>query len=910
MTTTEMRMCDPWKSPRRRVSTAAAVATLMTLAASPAVAQQAGPGPSSPVASGPAADIPRTLNERGVPVLRATRGEPVVDGRLDDAAWDDADVAADFVQFEPDEGAPATLPTEARVVYGADALYVALRAWDSAPDSIVGQLSRRDSKEYSDWLGVMVDSYHDRRTAFHFMVNPRGVKVDLYRFDDTREDIGWDAVWEVETTVDERGWTAEFRIPYSQLRFREDAEQTWGINFMREIARYDETSAWAPTLQSESAIVSRFGELRGLTGIEAPRRLEVTPYTLARVRQAPGSSENPLYESTETFGAVGADMKYGITGDLTLDLTINPDFGQVEADPAQVNLSAFETFLPERRPFFVEGSNFYDFSLALGDGDEANEALFYTRRIGRTPQGRPSVPGGWVDSPENTTILGAGKVSGKTSSGWSIGTLVAVTSREEATLAHQDGTTEVATVEPLTTYAVGRVSRDFRDGRSAVGVIGTAVQRDRIAADALGIHRAAWTGGVDFRHRFGDGEYATSGYLLGSHVRGSEAAILRTQRSSARWFQRPDADHVELDPTRTSLSGLSASATVSKIAGGNWRWATGFQSRSPGFEVNDMGYMRETDFNVVFGYVGYVQPTPQGPFRSWRLNVNGFNAFSWGMERYNTGFNVNGFAQLSNFWHVYAGVNRQLGGLSNTLLRGGPAMLREAGYNGWGGVGTDPRQDVRLNLNANWSARPESDSWSVNLSPRVSWRPSGRADLSVGAFARRNVDDQQWIGRIGTDDDHRFVFCRIDQTTVGLTARVDYSFSPTLSLQLYAQPFVSAGAYDAFKQVTDPRADAYADRTAPVAASLGDDGRYRADLDGDGTDESWRNPDFNFRQFRSNAVLRWEYRPGSTIYAVWSQGRNHYAPDGSFDFGRGLDDLFGAPADDIFMIKVSYWLNP
>ncbi|MGD2069905.1 MAG: DUF5916 domain-containing protein [Gemmatimonadota bacterium] len=858
--------------------------------------------------------LERGRSKVGPPVLQAAaipadKPEPVLDGRLDDAAWDAAQVAGDFVQYEPESGVPATERTEARVLYGQEALWVAVRAFDSAPDSIVGQLTRRDEESYSDQVAVIIDSYFDRRTAFDFRVNPAGVKTDVYHFDDTSEDVGWDAVWDVATATDDLGWTAEFRIPYSQLRFRDAHRQTWGVNFFRQVARRQETDVWSPTDRSESALVSRFGELRGLVGLEPPRRLEVTPYTLARVRRQPGEAGDPFWEPTAFSSTVGADARYGLTSDLTLDVTINPDFGQVEADPAQVNLSAYETFFPERRPFFVEGSNLFAFSLAMGDGDDAVESLFYTRRIGRAPQGDVDLDGdGFTRAPDNTTILGAAKLSGKTATGWSIGVLGAVTGEESAEVAPEGADLREQVVEPRTGYGLARVQKDFREGRTALGVIGTVVARDRAAADALELRRDAVAGGVDFRHRFGDDAYVVDGYVLGSYVRGSAASIDRTQRSSAHWFQRPDAEHVEYDPGRTSMSGFSAQASLGRITG-HWRWATGFQSRSPGFEVNDAGYMRESDFTSVFAYGGYDQSTPQGPFRRWRINLNAWNGFSWGMERYNSGGNVNGSFQLANFWWGYAGVNYNHGGLSNGLLRGGPAMRREPQWNGWSGLGTDERKPVRLNLNANWNVRPESDSWRVSVSPTVSWRPSGRASLGVGTFVTRNVDDLQWVDALEVGGEDRWVFGRIHQTTVGLTGRLDYAFSPTLSLQLYAQPYVSAGMYDEFKQVVDPRADGYADRLGLLAPAL-EDGTYEADLDGDGVAEAWDDPDFNFRQFRSNAVLRWEYRPGSTLYVVWSQGRNQYLEDGRFDFGRGMDGLFGAHPDDIFMLKLSYWINP
>ncbi len=884
-----------------RILTAVA-ALALAFPAGPAAAQQAA-GSGNGSSSATTSSLPR------LQAVKVRGEQPSIDGSLEDAAWEQAPLATDFVQLQPEEGAEPSEPTEARVLYGPNALYVAVRAWDSAPDSIAAQLTRRDQDSYSDRIHVVIDSYFDRRTAFHFAVNPKGVKTDIYRYDDTREDASWDAVWEVETSIDDHGWTAEFRIPYSQLRFEDTDVQSWGINFAREIARHDELSTWSPLSQKDDRIVSRFGVLEGLENLESPNRLEVEPYTMARVKRGPGNPANPFYERTEEFGTVGADVKYGITSDLTLNLTLNPDFGQVEADPARVNLSAFETFLPEKRPFFLEGKNIFDFGIGIGDGDGANESLFYSRRVGRQPQGRADARGGFKDVPDNTTILGAWKLSGKTSSGWSVGALHAMTGEETARIVTGDGTRMSEAVEPLTNYSVGRLQKDFRDGLSAVGVIATATNRDAAVADELGLRRSAYTGGLDVRHRFGGGDkYQISGNVLGSHVQGTAEAIARTQRSSARYFQRPDADHVSYDPTRTELSGWSASLQGGKSGGGNLRAMGFFQARSPGFEVNDVGFMRNADFWGTGAFLGWHVTEPGDHFRRWNVNVNGWRVSTFGGEAMERGGNVNGSFQLKNLWSGHAGVNRTLSSRSTTMLRGGPSIRTEGRWNGWAGLNTDSRKEVRLGLNTNGSVTPTNDSWSYNLSPNVRWRPSGRMNLSLSPFVRWNVDDNQWIGRVEADGP-RYVFGRLDQTTAGLTARMDLAFTPTLSLQLYAQPFVSAGSYDEFKQVADPDAEAYGERWAGVDARAVE-GRYAADLNGDGSEETFRDPDFNVKQFRSNAVLRWQYRPGSTLFLVWSQARDHFEPTGRFRMGDDVGDLFGVHPENVLMLKVTYWFTP
>jgi hypothetical protein len=857
----------------------------------------------------PHSDSVLTRDGRTIRALQAVRiqgAPPGIDGDLSDPVWRTAPMATDFVQMRPREGEPATERTEARILYDDHALYVAIRAWDSEPDSIAAQLTRRDQGSYSDLVHVVVDSYHDRRTAFHFAVNPLGVKLDMYRYDDSREDIGWDAVWDVATRIDSEGWTAEFRIPLSQLRFSAAPVQTWGINFGRDIARRSELATWAPLSENDQALVSRSGELRGIRDLSPPRRLEVLPYAVARMARTPGDTENPFHRRHDPAGELGADVKLGLTNSFTLDLAVNPDFGQVEADPAQVNLSAFETFLPERRPFFQEGAGIFRFGIGLGDGDGGNQTLFYSRRIGRAPQGRPGSGAEWADAPSQTRILAAGKLSGKSDGGWSLGVLGAVTGSEEARV-FRDGEFGRDPVEPRTGYSVLRVQRDFRQGESALGVIGTGTYRDADMADALGIRQSGYAGGLDFRHRFRGGTMELRGNLLGSHVEGSPEAMLATQRSSARYFQRPDQDHMTLDPEATSMQGWSSTLELWKMGGGPWRFGTLNQVRSPGFEVNDLGFMPEADYMNQIAFVGYFQNQPGRVFRNWRINTNAWSSWTFGGEHQNLGGNLNGGATFHNNWNFNMGGNVNLGGLNTTLLRGGPAFRVEPNYNGWGFLGTDGRRSVQVGMNLTGNVRPDSDSWTVGTSPSVRWRPSERTTLRVGTSFSRRVDDRQWVGRVTVDDEPLYLFGRIDQTTVSLNLRADMALTPTLTVQLYAQPFVSTGGFEEFKRVTDPRGERYDDRFAPVDATL-QDGVYQAELNG--TPFQFGNPAFNFGQFRSNAVLRWEYRPGSTIFLVWAQGRDHFERDGEFRAGRNFGDLFGQESENVLMLKVSYWLNP
>jgi len=851
----------------------------------------------------------RNPTQFALPAVRVQGEAPTIDGFLDDEAWRRAPVAGDFIQMEPNEGDPATEETEVRVLYGADALYVAFRLRDSRPDSIAAQLTRRDQDSYSDKVHVLIDGYFDRRTAFHFGVNPVGVKMDLYRFDDTSEDSTWDAVWDVATRIDEDGWTAEFRIPFSQLRFGNQESQTWGINFAREIARKNETSTWAPLRQSDAAIVSKFGELQGLRGLGSPTRMELRPFSLARLDRAPGDEGDPFYHPNDFLSSAGGDLKYGVTNDLTLDLTINPDFGQVEADPGQVNLTAFETFYPEQRPFFIEGAGIFNFGMGVGGGDLGSETLFYTRRIGRPPQGSVDDQGGYSETPNLTTILGSWKLSGKTQGGWSIGLLHSLTSEETAQIVTQDGTKLEEPVEPFSNYGVARVQKDFREGRSALGFIGTATNRNKETADELTLRSGAYTGGFDLRHRFGvEDRFQIDAFLLGSHVRGSEEAISQTQRLPSRYFQRIDATHTDYDPSRTSLSGWAAKFDFRKVGGGFWNWGSLASAKSPGLEVNDLGFQREADLLLHVLFAGYNHYNPSERLRRWNVSASGWHGWSFGGERLATGLNLNGSLTFLNYWGGSAGINHDAEAFSDGALRGGPLMRREARNSGWVSFFTDSRKAVQVNGRHDWGRASESGSRSSSTSLNLRWRPSGRATISFGPFFAQSLNDLQWVQEVQTSQDH-YVFGQIDQETIGLTGRIDFTFTPDLTLQFYAQPFVSAGRYTDFKQVMEPRAERYEDRIQHLDSSL-DDGRYWADLDGDGNAESFRNPDFHVQQFRSNLVLRWEYRPGSLLYLVWSQGRNYSATDGELNLGNELENLFQQEAENVFMLKVSYWITP
>lgn len=847
---------------------------------------------------------------------------PVIDGRLDEPIWATAAVATDFVQRRPNPGANARQKTEARVLYDDDAVYVGLRLYDAAPDSIASQLARRDASGiFSDWADVIIDSYHDRRTAYRFSVNPRGVQKDVYHYDDGNEDVSWDAVWEVQVSTDAEGWVAEYRIPLSQLRFtpsEDDSEQVWGIQFGRTVARTEEQSFWAPSLPSMPGFISHAGELRGVRGLGSPKRLELLPYTVAKVTRAPepaGSIRSPFWKETDPAASFGADLKYGITSNLTLTGTINPDFGQVEADPSVVNLSAFETFFSEQRPFFLEGASLFTFN--VGDGG-AGEQLFYSRRIGRRPQRSWFDGADHTELPEATTILGAAKLTGRTAGGWSIGVFDAVTQHEEARLLRNDGI-ERESAEPLTNYAVARVNRDMRRGLSTMGAMFTATHRD-LEDDAFSFLRtAAYTWGLNGRHRFGPGNNLTvQGFLSGSSIYGDTVAIQQAQRSSARYYQRPDADHVEYDPSRTSLHGLGGQLYLGKM-GGKLTGGFGGRFRTPGYEINDVGFQNNADQAFVFGEFNYNEFNPGRIFRNWNLGMNPSSGYDFGGTRLWTQVNLWGGGNFHNFWNVNFFANQRWDAWSTGALRGGPAIV-SPGSNNWNfNINSDRRKSISFNLGTGGWIEHGTDAKQLNFWGGLYLRPSSRLDVSLSPSYNHRQPTWQYVASpsvrdaAGNAQDQReYVFAALDQKTTALTARISYTASPTLSFQFYAQPFISAGDYRTYRRVQDPQAERFGDRFQDFAAedvSLHENGAVVRTAMSEGEYLQFGNPNFNVRQLRSNAVVRWQYRPGSTLFLVWSSGRGSQTRDGTLDMGRDIDRLFGDAGTNVLLVKMNYWLN-
>jgi hypothetical protein len=853
-------------------------------------------------------------NGRIPPTATAVRvtEPPRLDGVLDDPVWATAPSATEFRRDVPSDGKPAAEDTEVRVLYDEHALYVGARLFNRDPDRVSRRLSRRDSfSVFNDVFFVLVDSYHDHSTAFVFGATPAGERRDAIQSSDGGAiDASWDPVWEVKTRVDSLGWVAEMRIPFSQLRFPNAAVQTWGIQFRRDIRAAGEAVDWSWSPRTEPGAASKYGHLLGLSSIPQPRRLEVLPYTVGRTTFTEGADRsNPFDDGSLYEASAGLDLKYGLTSNITLDATFNPDFGQVEADPAVVNLSAFETFFEERRPFFIERADLFRF------GEGSAERFFYSRRVGRAPTLSAEGTADYIDTPQAASILGAVKASGRSSSGWSIGVLEAVTAKEEVhrAMAGGEDLPDLA-VEPLTSYTVARMRREYAGGSSFVGGMFTAVNR-RLDEPQFDILRSsAYAGGMDLLHRFAGNRYLVRGWLAGSLVNGSAGAMTATQQASTRYYQRPDQDYLSVDPDATSLTGYSSGLAFQKT-GGEWNWTLGGSAVSPGYELNDAGFQSDADRITGTAALKRSWVRPGKVFRSFSAQLSGAQSLNYGglNLRRNLAFGAGG--TFHNLWGVNLELTRGFPGANDRVTRGGPVRLQPSNWSVGLSGSTDSRNAIALHAYASYVSA-ESGAWARYAGASLTFRPQGAFDVVVETEWARTREDAFYVTQ-GADASaevtfgRRYLFATLDQHALDTRIRLNWLLSPNLSIQLYAQPFLATGDYEQFKALAEPGSYDFL-RYGENGSSITFDepSQTYTTVGAPGGDPiGFTNPDFRVRSLRGNLVLRWEYRPGSTLFLVWSQNRASSILDPAWN---GLDDLWDLrhdPQQNVFLIKLNYYLN-
>ena len=867
-----------------------------------------------------------------------------VDGRLDEPVWAEAPAITGFIQENPAEGEPVTERTEVHLAYDADAIYVGAMLYDSSP--VTTRLTRRDTGGGAfDYLLVNLDSYHDHETWYRFRVNPSGSFRDAVSsggggggggggFRGGGGDPSWDPVWDVGTRITDEGWSVEMRIPFSQLRFSPDAEQVWGIEIKRNIHRTQERAAFPFTPTLERGGASRFAHLDGIEGIESGQRLELLPYVVGRgeylqLAAPPGIGfSNPFQTGSDYYGEAGLDLKYRLASNVTLDATVNPDFGQVEVDPSVINLTVFETRFQERRPFFVEGGDIFQ----VGEGGPGGSTgrppqLFYSRRIGRPPVGSAPSEAVFSDVASATTILGAAKVTGRVGDGWSLGVLEAVTARETATYMDANQAVDEAVIEPATNYLVGRARRQIRGGDTRFGGFGTAANRNLAGTGMDGLlHSAAYSGGTDLAHEWSNRTYRISTMVSGSYVQGDPATIARTQQTSTRYFQRPDADHLTVDANATSLAGYYAMMDVAKQAGA-FGAKLAVAAASPGFEVNDLGFQSASDRVIVDTNFSYSHPDPGRILRQWDVRGSPDAVWNYAGDRVWTEVNGSFNVQFLNYWGGGGRLGYNPVHDDDRLTRGGPLARTPSRISGSVNVRSDRRRDTVGRLNYQW-ATESGDSWNRSLRFNLTMNPSEKLTIQFGPSFSHGHASAQYVSSVvdplaaqtyGT----RYIFGGLDQTTVSMATRVNVTFTPTLSLQLYVEPFISAGDYDELKEFERPGAYKFLEYGTDIGTVSPDPGgSYDIDPDGAGPAAPFvvADRDFSYRSLIGNAVLRWEWRQGSTLFFVWQQSRissltgdgvNGTDPwIGGFGVGRDVGDMFSTPADNIFVIKMNYWLNP
>ena len=853
---------------------------------------------------------------------------PVIDGVIDDQSWDIVEWTADFIETNPDENTPPDQESKFKILYDQKYLYVAYRCYDKEPENIEKRLSRRDGFA-GDRITIILDTYHDLRTAFSFTVTAAGVKGDEFVSQNGDNwDSSWNPIWYTSAKIDSEGWTAEVKIPLSQLKFGNSKEQIWGLQVTRMLFRKQERSAWQRIPADAPGFISEFGELHGLIDIEPQKQLEIQPFGVVQYDTYPEEQGNPFRDGDDFKVNGGLDAKIGITNDLTLDLTVNPDFGQVEADPAAIALDGFQIFFQEQRPFFVENKNIFDYRFANN-----SDNLFYSRRIGRSPQGfvgSSPVNAEFVDTPKNTTILGAAKFSGKTKDGWSIGVLESVTSREIAKIEDENGNRREALVEPMTNYFIGRVQKDFNERNTFIGGIFTATNRnlDDIlnidfddpntdeTAELIGLRennlnflrKSAYTGGLDFRHNWKDRKYFVEGNIVASHVEGSPEAIEATQRELTHLFQRSDADHVEVDPARTSLTGTGGKLSAGKSGGGNWRYDGGLFWRSPELELNDVGFLRQADEIIQFAGLRYLFLKPTKFYRRANVSLNQFSTYDFEGNYNRIQYEFNGYINYQNNWWTEIGYGHKPRIFTNTFLRGGPRWRFSDENFAFLFFGSDQSKKFNFTLGHVYSSAQQNNFSLQRYVVRLNYQPFNAFSISLNPEFEKNPNKTQYVTEVDFNGNPRYITANIDQQTLSASIRLNYNINPNLTIQYYGQPFISRGRYTDFNFVNNPTADDLNERVTLYNNNQISfaDGTYSVDEDGGGVDYTFEDPDFAFVQFRSNLVLRWEYIPGSEIFLVWSQGVNGLG-DASNHLFRSLDNqILQQQPENTFLIKATY----
>ena len=828
--------------------------------------------------------------ENLVPVINAIRAheEIAIDGYLTESVWQ-GEGYSKLVQKEPIEGAEPTEITDVWIAYNEQGIFVAAKCHYSDSSTCKGGMARRDEMVQSDRFWFWIDPSKSGHSAFGFAVNPDGSIIDRKLFQDIFYDDSWDGVWHAAAKKHTDYWAVEIFIPFTQLRFSKKEDYVMGVNFERYILSKAEEDYFAMVPETETGFVSKFGLLTGMTGIEPPARFQILPYLMGKASYLYEGQESPFYDENRYTGSAGVDLKYGLTGDLTLDLTVNPDFGQAEVDPAEINLTAFETYYVEKRTFFIEGSDIFRFGDNPTGGvwgcNWSEPYIFYSRRIGREPKGSVSYTG-FVDRPEQTSILGAAKMSGQIGD-YTLGHISAVTDREYARIMSGDILQEEE-IEPRTYYGILRTSREFNEGNQGLGFMTTGVTRDLRSDELSRINnRNAFIFGLDgwsFLNK--ERDWGLMGKVAYSYVNGTEERILSLQQEPAHYYQSPDYEYVSLDSSLTSLSGFMTRVAVKKTKGN-----LGFQSAlgivSPGFETNDLGFTWVTNLINMHIVGGYNWFEPTGWYRKANIWLMTSRNYDFDGRQLFEQYYATTYISFLNYWSINSWLQITPDGLDLHDTRGGPAIAYHGYKATYLSFSTDERKKFRLTGSMNYDFIDDG-GYDRTFGLEFMYNPSPSVKLTLSTDLNKMLSHQQWVANIPDSSAastyySSYVFSDLNQQMTSGTIRLDWGLTPRLSLQMYVQPYIAVGSYSNYKRLVEG-------------------GTY----DFEPYDYQGPNPDFNFKSFKANVVLRWEYRPGSLIYLVWTHDRLNYDNPGVYDLGNDIRSLLDEDADNIFLLKLSY----
>jgi len=830
-------------------------------------------------------------------VYSATRTDkrPKIDGKINDSCWETGFWSGGFVQQLPNQGNNPSQDTEIKILYDDNNIYVAFKCYDNGPGEIRPILTRRDeSVGNGDVVGIAFDSYLDKQTAYEFNVGASGQKVDLVRLVSGDLDYNWDAVWDGQAQVYDSIWTVEMQIPFTQIHFAPGKEQVWGLHVWRWIDRLQEEDQWKLVPVDAPAMVYLFGEVKGIEGVKPKTNYEFLPYVSTRY------SPNTDLENKMTNG-VGLSGKVGLNSGFTLDYAINPDFGQVESDPAVLNLTTYEVYNEEKRPFFLEGNTILDYS--IGD-----DLLYYSRRIGHAPSDSPDLEQNQTMSvADNTSILSAVKLTGKTKDGLSVGVVQSLTAKENATIYSGDSASKQA-VEPFSNFMVGRVKQDFNDGNTVFGGMITSTLRDINDDNLLFLSNSAMSGGLDFQHNWKNRKYFVDYKGFFSDIRGDEEAISRLQRSPVHYFQRVDADHLEYDPTKTSLSGHGGFLSGGKRSG-RFRAVGSLNWRSPGIDLNDLGFIRQADYVEEVLKLTYRVNSPGGIVRSYYTEFTQLHDWSFGGENTLDNLNLHGFVQLNNMWLTHVNLRRSLNSFDTRELRGGPKLYKDDINDVEMYIQSNSVKDFWVGLRSRFKFSPDQITKTSFYSAYLKWQVFDQLSITSVTVFDHSIDNNKYVTTTADNaSEINYLVGTIDRNTLSSTLRFEYFISPEISLQYYGNPYASVGTYANFREVADASNRNLSERYGSLVQTELPNNEYMLN-NMDGQNYTITNPDFNYQEFSSNMVGRWEFRPGSTLYLVWTNTRSAYSEELNQSIWKSFGNIWNVEPQNVFMVKFSYWFS-